>query len=136
NSVTGEIEPWALEMIHAIESYSEVSPSGTGIHILVESTLPREGSRKVGQVEIYDSGRYFTVTGEILPGFTEIKQRDGKELYPLVMMIANDRQLIKKACEARNREKFTELWNGNWNGYASQSEADMALASFLYFWTG
>src|SRR5215218_10447889 len=32
---TGEIESWAREIIEELDSYAEVSPSGTGVHILV-----------------------------------------------------------------------------------------------------
>jgi hypothetical protein len=136
NAVTGEIEPWAFEIIRRVNSYTEVSPSGTGIHILVESTLPKEGSRKVGQVEVYDSGRFFTVTGDTLPGFTEIKQWEGKELHSFVISAAQTRQFLRKAFEAKNGEKFQKLYAGDWSEYLSQSEADMGLAAQLYFWTG
>jgi putative DNA primase/helicase len=63
--VTGEIERWALRIINTIGSYTEKSPSGTGIHIITESKLP-VASRKVGRIECYDSGRFFTFTGDIL----------------------------------------------------------------------
>jgi putative DNA primase/helicase len=135
NAVTGEIEPWALEIIRKVNSYTEISPSGTGIHILVESTLPKEGSRKVGQVEVYDSGRFFTVTGDTLLEYTEIKQREGKELHSFLISVAQSRQVLLKAFEAKNGEKFKKLFAGDWSEYFSNSEADMALASHLYFWT-
>jgi len=57
-----EVEPWAAEIIDRINSYTEVSPSGTGIHILVEGVLPAGRNRR-GDVEIYDQDRFFTVTG-------------------------------------------------------------------------
>jgi len=44
--------------------------------------------------------------------------------------------LIEKARNASNGEKFERLWNGNTVGYDSQSEADMALCCLLAFWTG
>ena len=59
---TEELEPWAAEIINRIDSYTEVSPSGTGIHILVEGALPAGRNRR-GDVEIYDRDRFFTVTG-------------------------------------------------------------------------
>ncbi len=59
---TGEIEPWAEEIIDELSSYTEFSPSGTGVHIIVRGDLPPQGRRK-GNIEMYDSGRYFTVTG-------------------------------------------------------------------------
>src|SRR5215217_8096069 len=37
---TGEIEGWAQEIIEELDSYTEISPSGTGVHILVRGELP------------------------------------------------------------------------------------------------
>lgn len=62
---TGEILPWAQEIISSFDSYTEVSPSGTGVHIIVKGRLPGRG-KKIGDIEIYDKGRYFTVTGETI----------------------------------------------------------------------
>ena len=61
---TGRIEPWVERLMGRLQSYSEVSPSGTGIHVICRGELP-QGSRKFTdlRVEMYDSGRYFTVTG-------------------------------------------------------------------------
>jgi putative DNA primase/helicase len=68
---TGTIEDWAWKIIRKLDSYTEVSPSGTGIHILVYGALP-EGRKKDGArgIEMYDSerGRYFTVTCQHLEG--------------------------------------------------------------------
>ena len=61
--VTGEIESWAEEIIDELSSYTEFSPSGTGFHIIVRGSLPPKGRRK-DNIEMYGSGRYFTVTGE------------------------------------------------------------------------
>src|SRR5215203_5725254 len=64
---TGEIEPWAWAIIKELDSYTELSPSGTGVHVLVRATLP-EGRNRKGRFEAYDRRRYFTVTGEHLAG--------------------------------------------------------------------
>lgn len=58
----GTIEPWARAIVDKLNSYTEKSPSGTGIHIFIKGKLPR-GERKKGAFECYDSGRYLTVTG-------------------------------------------------------------------------
>ena len=65
DATTGMIEPWAREAIARLNSYSEVSPTGTGIHVISQGDLP-PGRRRVGRVEIYQTGRYFTVTGVLL----------------------------------------------------------------------
>lgn len=62
---TGEIEPWAQKIIAAAgeDSYTEVSPSGRGVHIIVRGKAP---NRKRGPVECYSERRFFTVTGRAL----------------------------------------------------------------------
>ncbi|MCY2986924.1 MAG: PriCT-2 domain-containing protein [Planctomycetota bacterium] len=70
NLETGEIAEPAASIIRDLDTYAEVSPSGTGVKMLVRATLPPRTTKvnhEVG-VEIYDSGRYFTITGNILPG--------------------------------------------------------------------
>src|SRR5215210_371235 len=63
---SGEISPWAEEIISSVqEGYVEISPSGTGIHVIVEGTVRGGGMRK-GKVEMYGRDRFFTVTGRIL----------------------------------------------------------------------
>ena len=64
---TGEVEPWAAEIAAELDSYTEISPSGTGVHIIARGRLP-EGRRRKGRVEMYDQGRFFTVTGHVLGG--------------------------------------------------------------------
>src|SRR5215213_1666534 len=44
--LTSEVEEWAKELIEHLDSYAELSPSGTGIHVLVKATLPSGGRRK------------------------------------------------------------------------------------------
>src|SRR5438034_5873015 len=39
NRNTGEIETWAKEIIEAMNSYSEISPSGDGIHVFIDATM-------------------------------------------------------------------------------------------------
>ena len=66
---TGELHPAALEMIRALDSYSEVSPSGEGVKVFLRADLgDRKGHKKLnmpwgGDIEVYWTARYFTVTG-------------------------------------------------------------------------
>src|SRR5262249_31557675 len=62
-------EPWALKEIQALNTYSEVSPSGTGVKCFCRAKLPGGGKNpKHNRVEIYDRGRFFTFTGQHLAG--------------------------------------------------------------------
>jgi putative DNA primase/helicase len=59
----GEIAPWALEIARYFDSYTELSATGTGLHIIVCGNVP---NRRKGEVEVYSSKRFFTVTGHIV----------------------------------------------------------------------
>ena len=60
---TGALEDWAAAIVEAFGGYAEVSPSGTGVHIIVRGKAP---NKKRGRVEAYSSERYFTMTGRVL----------------------------------------------------------------------
>jgi putative DNA primase/helicase len=60
---TGEIERWAAKTVDRLDGYAEVSPSGTGVHVIVRGKAP---NRRRGPLEMYSSERFFTVTGEVL----------------------------------------------------------------------
>ncbi len=156
---TGQIAEWAWEVIQALDSYTEISPSGTGIHIIVRGKLPAgQGNQAAlhgGKVEMFSRARYFTFTGAHVAGTpAEIYDRQAEllELHgrlfgkrstveniptPSPALLPSDDELITKARQAQNGSKFERLWNGQWEGdYPSQSEADLALCSLLAFWTG
>ena len=58
-----EGEPGLLsDFVDALQSYTELSTSGTGIHIICRGKLP-QGGRRHGNIEMYESGRFFVMTG-------------------------------------------------------------------------
>ncbi|TQI66746.1 phage/plasmid primase, P4 family [Clostridium sp. KNHs216] len=63
----GELSNLAKEVVSRLQSYTEISPSGTGIHVLCKGHLPdREGRKdQMLGLEMYDRARYFTVTGNV-----------------------------------------------------------------------
>lgn len=154
---TGELEPWAADVVSSLNSYTEFSPSCRGVHVIVQATMPPGGNRK-GRVEIYGHGRYFTVTGlqisdgvGIEPRQAELEAVHGLWVYreepkpvtvrpssPSSAATLDDRQLVDRAMKARNGQKFTMLYNGNWEaaGFTSQSDADLSFLDSLAFWTG
>ena len=152
NPESGALDPWAEEWIAYLDSYAEISPSGTGVKVFVVGKLPGRGRRR-DNIEIYDRARYFTVTGRRLDGIpVDIRQADDAlpELYafvappsplasrPAVAVVAlpDDADLIRRALAARNGDRFGRLWSGDQAGYCSQSHADLALCWHLAFWTG
>lgn len=58
----GVLNDLARAVVRDLASYAEFSPSGTGVHVIVEATLPGPGLHRP-EIEIYDRGRYFTVSG-------------------------------------------------------------------------
>lgn len=67
NPATGDIDDWVVEILRRLDSYTERSPSGTGFHVYVVGEVPAGGNR-CGNLELYDRSRYFTVTGDRVPG--------------------------------------------------------------------
>ena len=163
---TGEADEVARDIIDRLDSYTEISPSGTGFHVLIEGSLP-EGRNRRGSVELYETARFFTVTGDYVEGtptqvarrqdaleaihrdyvqdlgsdnreeqHAETVERGHVDAAPSIAVDLEDEELLTKARQASNGEKFERLWNGNTAGYDSQSEADMALCCLLAFWTG
>jgi putative DNA primase/helicase len=67
---TGELAPWAAAIIADFDSYTEVTPSATGLRIWIRTEtglLPGgEDGRREGPIEAYGAARYFTVTGHRL----------------------------------------------------------------------
>lgn len=140
------------EFVETLQSYTEISRSGNGIHIICKGTLP-DGARRRGNVEMYNTGRYFIMTGNLYnKNYTEIKDCSesikllhNKYLYTEKPKVAprivqkldlEDSEVIDKARNCRTGNLFQLLYSGNWQGvYNSQSEADLALCNHLAFWT-
>lgn len=159
--VDGKLTPLAEDIVRMADSYTEKSPSGNGIRILLNSeAIPYDRQRyyinnKAIHVEVYAAGyvsAFVTVTGNRLCG-SDLEKRGQQmlsiaETYmvrPAVMPVSDveapgsclaDEEVIYKASHAANAEKFLRLWNGDTSGYTSQSEADLALATILAFYCG
>jgi putative DNA primase/helicase len=155
---TGVISNDAQEIVTQLNSYTELSPSGSGLHILVYGKLPPEGRRK-GFVEIYEEGRYFTFSGRRLSGTPPTIERRQAEIEALHRRIfgeasrlgpstppggsassaahrLEDQEVIDRAMKAKNGAKFARLWNGDTTEYGGDdSAADQALCNLIAFWT-
>lgn len=155
----GVVSDLARDIINTMDSYAEVSPSGTGVHIIfrVENFLYDKknyyiNNQKLG-LEVYIASvtnKFVTLTGNRLNG-RDVAIRDSQ--IALVMnkymrrtsvnnttvkvpgSYLDDANVIAKAARS-NGEKFSRLWKGDISGYGSHSEADLALAMILGFWCG
>jgi hypothetical protein len=64
---TGELAPWAAEIVALGETYWEVSPSGTGLRGIARGKIDKVLKCDPAHVEIYAEGRYLTITGQRVP---------------------------------------------------------------------
>lgn len=148
-------EELKVEFINQLQSYTEISQSGKGIHIICKGEIPKSARTK--GVEIYKGGRFFVMTGNatndykiedcterIKPLYEKyILETKPKFEQPSPSIVQQsiqltDQDLIYKANNSRNGQQFRMLFDGNWEAlnYPSQSEADMAFCNLLAFWSG
>lgn len=89
---SGTIDDWAAEAIAKLATYAEVSPSRSGVKLIGTTDLswtnpnkvavdaPGHGGKSAG-VEVYDRGRYFALTGKVLPGHEAIADVTGSLVW-------------------------------------------------------
>jgi putative DNA primase/helicase len=159
---TGAISSEAMEDLKSINSYCELSPSGTGLRFVAYGAPPfppKQNGRKKGRIELYQGGHYLTITGQRLPEFPATIEKRPEELNAFYAKYfgkptpdkpeeepthAQDRpngtrltddQVIALASQAHNSPKFLSLMCGCSDGYPSLSEADLALCQLIAFYT-
>lgn len=156
----GELSDMAKDIISIMNSYTEYSPSGTGIRIIFKAqNLSYDkkkyyiNNRNIG-LEVYVSGytnKFVTLTGNAV-NHCDVCERSGElmsvlEEYmvrpsPQVKKVVapgsylSDESIISKATMSRQGEKFKALWNGKLPEGKSHSEADQSLCNILAFWCG
>lgn len=163
---TGEINPNALDIVETMDSYTEHSPSGTGLHIIYKGAEHPEWKKKIkdalgggSDLEMYQSGRYFTVTGNKYGTQSIINERDSfaglvQETYmnadskdnrsenptqlhyspsTLHTQLSNS-EII--ALASRSNKGFPALYSGDTSSYGNdESRADAALCAIIAFYT-
>jgi putative DNA primase/helicase len=151
---TEEITSTAGAIIQTFDSYTEISPSGTGVKIFIIGEAPGQHQRR-GGIEIYSHSRYFTVTGQHLRGTPKTVNHRQGPLADLYKQIFGSKEkfipsapttdtLLEKVQKitdvtiielASNENRFKSLWSGDISGHSSHSEADFALCCRLAYWT-
>lgn len=163
DTATGEPQPWAADIVRKLDSYTELSPSGTGLHILLAGRIPEEAGdrRRRGPVEVYDGGRYFTITGRAYGPSRPLLRPVGPTLVELVRSLAGPQDEPSTAPQERSRApsvpssvgkaaltdgdeallfqlktanpRAYQLYSEGWEnlGFPSQSEADQSLCNSL-----
>jgi putative DNA primase/helicase len=156
--VTDEVpNAFAQEVIELLDSYTEFSPSGDGVHIIIKGTLPSyvlgtgKKSPKLG-LEVYRYGRYFTFTGN-RENDNEVFERTD-EVHDLFYKFLKEEEPVKpKLAKGENRVTFlsnSELWEKMFSSRSGDgirdlfngelvnndhSASDLALCNHLAFWT-
>jgi putative DNA primase/helicase len=148
----GKVRPDILRHVAKLNSYTEKSPSGTGLKTLVRGKYSGKGyhSENIG---IFGHTRYFCITGQVLQNVsTKIEPRQA-ELDAFIQRHFKNKSSPKTHVDApapgpvntstvdialrSNDPLFADLWAGDIpSKYASQSEADLALCCKLAFYTG
>ena len=156
----GVLSELAENIIARMDSYTEYSPSGTGVRILFKASLPAFdkdrfyiNNRQI-KLEVYVAGytnRFVTVTGNAISGIgieertealSEVLDRYMRKAEKPVSRVAapgsylSDASVLKRAFASKQGEKFNALWNGALPEGKSHSEADAALCAMLAFWCG
>ncbi|WP_288481942.1 hypothetical protein [uncultured Deinococcus sp.] len=134
NPATGELDEWAKELLAKFPTYTEISQSGTGLHLVLWGQKPAKGV-KSGQIEIYSDKRFIWMTGHVLSDrptkvtdcqaaldelMTSLQPADA----PLPFDIAahsqpkspfSDEQILSRLKKAKNGRKLTALYDtGQW----------------------
>jgi hypothetical protein len=144
-------------VIELLDSYTELSPSGSGIHVLVKAEFAEALKDSKTGIEVYNKGRYFTVTGSLWADFIPVQDRtaqlrqivegirkakaapkngngNGHSHHSSVIALTVDDRL-KKAFAAQNGQSIARLFHGDTSDYnGDDSSADLALCSKLAFW--
>ena len=159
---SGEIAAWAQQIVDACSTYCEVSPSGSGLRLVLAGDCPTEWHKRsvpaaaIGRsaaIELFDAGRYMTITGNVTTdadispvpaGLVDLLDRitghkaaadEPAAESPQVDELPTVEQVLAKARWSNNGSKFRKLWKGDTSDYGGdQSAADQALCSRLAFW--
>lgn len=112
DSESGKIDSWAREIVDRLKSYSEVSPSQTGIRILCRGDLPTtKTGKKTDRIEMYQEGRFGTITGHRIDDTPAKLAKCRDELHRLFReTFGEDRRANKPAKQTKGRSNNT-LWN-------------------------
>ncbi len=157
----GVLDPVYRWVVDEAGTYTEVSPSGDGLHLIFRGAKPEgaERSRK-GQpggrvVEMYDHDRYFTVTGDVFEGCgalgsnPEVVERAYRTWIeperaaaqpplseaPTAGADMDDGALLERMYASRSGDAIRALMAGDCSAQGGdRSAADMALCSHLAFW--
>jgi putative DNA primase/helicase len=150
---TGEVEDWAMLIVYELDTYTQVSPTGTGLRLFLKAKIPGE-RRRTGKIEMYSEGRYLTLTAArlpVTPDGIEERQAELAEWYAKVFPptpppparsaepLGDDDESVLRRCRENRKtgSHFERLWNGDLSDHGGdESAGDLALCNYLRFFSG
>lgn len=131
----GEFVGRTGDIIQTMNSYTEISKSGKGIHIICKGELYGDKHRK-NNLEIYQEGRYFIMTGNVIEDKPICVRSD--ELKAVYTKYMEEQPTLLESTWVPFTVKYDStlydmFMEGDWQGagYGSQSEADLAFCNLL-----
>ena len=157
-------DPTAAAIVETADSYTEYSPSGLGVHVLMYGSKPEGACKRhiadpIGDgkhdivAEMYDSGRYFTVTGNVYGKPKPVQERtaQGRMIHAAVIQAGDnlkaqrqqrpqnspqnapqapqgnnspsDVEIIQRAMSSARGAEFARLWSGDTSGNGGDHSA-------------
>jgi primase-polymerase (primpol)-like protein len=155
----GDLKLWAYQLVHGLNTYTERSPSGHGLHLVAFCRTPLD-NRDLnvaggGKIQFFGQNHFCTVTGHVEARWCadayDVQDRTLElmvwygETWPAPASPAtnvfssterggSDEELLGVMFISRQGERIRRLWRGEMGGYPSHSEADLALMNHLAFW--
>lgn len=126
----GKLCQWAKGLMRLLPpTYTEVSPSGCGVKLFFRTSANL--NKRKGAVELYTSGRYFTVTSQKLPEAPTELATVPEETIKILAQHLHVFDLAAQIESGEYGEEVVALFKGDICGYPSHSEADLALISYI-----
>ena len=148
----GKLKPWAAGVVRLLDSYTEFSPSGNGLHVIVKGRLSGNGLHPKG-IGVFSELRYFTMTAKIFCDKCSIEDRQHElDILCQKLTYAQQQKFSAGNKTSQNHSQPTsytdeqifrylemhpgkrrDLWRGEWknHNYPSASEADFAFVAYL-----
>ncbi|NIQ87293.1 MAG: AAA family ATPase [Acidobacteria bacterium] len=158
-NANGQPHAWAQEILDRFARYTEVSPSQRGVHIICRGELPPGAKHRTAgpvegsHIEVYDSGRYFTWSGNQTLTFAPYDRLDANDsavawLIEKYLTVApeesddapeppptvslTDEEVIDRVVASKYGRSFHAFMEGDYHDERlTRSEADFALACHL-----
>ena len=152
----GVISNKAKEIIDFLDTYTEISPSGNGVHCIFFANKQGNKCKKYFDtwckcIEIYDKDRYFTLTGNVIKSkniehrqdecnfiyetYLEDFLESSKNIPKIKNTYISNNKCTNLVFALKNDKVLSSYWHGN-RPLKSESENDFALMGKILFWVG